>query len=79
MCENTSGVCGLSLCILELTRAHQPFPADSLLVKEPVALLKANRVWGALRGKFRAVSLSLVVEYYHILLPKIKQSKTIPP
>lgn len=32
--------------------------ADSLVVKAPVAFLKANRVWGALRGKFCVVRLS---------------------
>uniref|UniRef100_A0A8I5ZT00 Beta-hexosaminidase n=1 Tax=Rattus norvegicus TaxID=10116 RepID=A0A8I5ZT00_RAT len=35
----------------------------SLLVQEPVALLKANEVWGALRGKFCAVSLSLYTDW----------------
>lgn len=31
-------------------------------MQEPVALLKANRVWGALRGTFHADSLSVSIE-----------------
>uniref|UniRef100_A0A8D2AWJ1 Beta-hexosaminidase subunit beta n=1 Tax=Sciurus vulgaris TaxID=55149 RepID=A0A8D2AWJ1_SCIVU len=31
---------------------------DTLLVEEPVAVLKANRVWGALRGEFCAFTIN---------------------
>lgn len=42
-----------ALCYWRINRNSPPYPhADTLLVKEPVAFLKANRVWGVLRGKF---------------------------
>lgn len=52
---------------------------DTLLVEEPVAVLKANRVWGALRGEFCAVSLLVSSKIiYPVMLCEIKHSETAP-
>lgn len=72
---------GRLLCVFgRLTKLFFLIPnTDSLVVKEPVALLKANRVWGVLRGKIYVVSLLLSRKEMFPAGALEKHSKTLLP